>query len=98
MTPQDMTAWRARLGISREAAAEMLGLSYATIGAMEKGERRVRRTTELACRWLEHDAATTPPSAPAATACAHSTRLDALEAALERVLADIQSLRDAQKA
>jgi transcriptional regulator with XRE-family HTH domain len=59
MTPDQFKAWRAHLGLSQQAAAEMLGLSKGSIELYERGTRRddnrpvvIPRTVELACAAL----------------------------------------------
>ena len=56
MTPADLAAWRASLGLSQRAAAAALGVTLATYQALERGrawgtERPllIDRRTALAC-------------------------------------------------
>jgi len=53
MTRKDLKAWRARLGITQEAAAELIGVSLDTIRRMEQGRSSIGHPLELACRYIE---------------------------------------------
>jgi predicted transcriptional regulator len=57
MTPAQMRAWRARLRVSRAAAAVLLGMSERALANYEGGERRIPRVVELACERVELGAA-----------------------------------------
>ena len=50
MTPADLRAWQAHMGLTQLAAAQALGVSLATYKRWLVGE--VPRTTELACAAL----------------------------------------------
>ena len=60
MTPSHFKHWRKAQGLSRQAAAEALGLSFETIRLYETGYRRdsdrtpvqIPRTVSLACAAL----------------------------------------------
>jgi len=61
MTPADLRAWRAQMGISsQDKAAELLGMSPSNYKDLESGQRRTTgkvieqldRRTELACAAL----------------------------------------------
>jgi transcriptional regulator with XRE-family HTH domain len=54
MTPNDLTAWRQRLRLTKAQAADALGLSYSAYRYYEAGERdgkpvEIPRTVALAC-------------------------------------------------
>ena len=53
MRPEDLREWRARLELTRRAAAAQLGLCERTLAYYEAGERPVPLVVELACRYLE---------------------------------------------
>lgn len=60
MTPDDLRAWRKRLGLSQVQAATALGLSVSRIIDYERGTTRGRenaapipRVVELACAAIE---------------------------------------------
>jgi hypothetical protein len=61
MTPQDMIAFRARMGWSRDELARRLDISSSRLIDYEVGQTRTKpprpapipRTVELAVRWLE---------------------------------------------
>lgn len=61
MTPLDLRAWQARMGLTQAAAAQSLGVSKATYCEWLAGKSRTRgnpitiaRQTALACAALEH--------------------------------------------
>jgi DNA-binding XRE family transcriptional regulator len=47
-------AWRQRLGLSKVAAAEALGLHHNTIARYESGELEIPRSVALACSAISH--------------------------------------------
>ena len=49
MTPAQFTEWRGRLGLSKVAAAETLGLSRNMPQKYEAGEAEIPRYVALAC-------------------------------------------------
>lgn len=56
MTPEQFREWRKRLGLTREEAAEQLGISPSTVKAYELGRTRpqgepleIPKTVRLAC-------------------------------------------------
>jgi transcriptional regulator with XRE-family HTH domain len=53
MTPDALTAWRARCGLSQRAAADALGLSVRALRYYEAGERFIPRPVALACAAVE---------------------------------------------
>lgn len=53
MTPDDFRAWRARLGLSQVGASVALGVTSRSVEKWEAGEAPIRRTVELATRYLE---------------------------------------------
>lgn len=59
MLPKDLKAWRVRMGLTQEGAAEELGVSVTTMELYERGIRRdsdqpvtIPRSVELACAAL----------------------------------------------
>ena len=53
MTPLDLRAWRKRLGITRAAAAQLLGMSARGLAHYEDGDRPIPHVVDLACESLE---------------------------------------------
>jgi len=57
MTPTDLKAWRAKLALTQDAAAEKLGMSASNYKDLESGKRRssgkiievIDKRTQLAC-------------------------------------------------
>lgn len=47
MTPEALKAWRKRLGLSQQAAADALGVSLRMYAYYEKGRREDGRTVEI---------------------------------------------------
>jgi len=54
MTAADIRAWRARLGMSQQAAADALGVHQNSIRAWEQGKQPIDRRTALACAAVYH--------------------------------------------
>jgi transcriptional regulator with XRE-family HTH domain len=54
--PEDMRAWRRRLGLTQTQAGTALGLTLRAIQHYEGGSRSIPRVVELACWALEHGA------------------------------------------
>jgi hypothetical protein len=54
--PEDMRAWRRRLGLTQTKAGEALDLTLREIQHYEGGTCTIPRSTELACWALEHGA------------------------------------------
>jgi DNA-binding transcriptional regulator YiaG len=54
VTPQSLTAWRQRLGLTKVAAAEALGCSRDALLKWEQGEHPVPRYIALACAAIAH--------------------------------------------
>lgn len=54
--PEDMRAWRRRLGLTQTKAGEALGLTLRAIQHCEAATRPIPRAIELACWALEHGA------------------------------------------
>lgn len=52
MTPADLRAWQARMGMSQRSAAEALGITHATYSAMVLGKSGINLRTALACAAL----------------------------------------------
>ncbi len=55
-----LRAWRERLGVTRAAAASLLGLSVRCLAHYEAGDRPVPRVVELACERVEWGRALDP--------------------------------------
>lgn len=55
MTGAELRELRLRLGLSQEALARALGKRRLAIVEAERREE-ISKETELACRWLEHQA------------------------------------------
>ncbi|MBY6265103.1 XRE family transcriptional regulator [Azospirillum sp. 412522] len=55
-TPEDLKAWRGRMGMTQAAAADVLGISRRSYIDREKPEARISRETVLACLYLEQQA------------------------------------------
>jgi|SRR6516162_4632835 transcriptional regulator with XRE-family HTH domain len=79
MSPHELTAFRRRMGWSRDALARQLDISASRLADFEKGSSRGRnaqpapipKMLEFACRWLEHRQANQhPPLTPAERAAA----------------------------
>jgi len=51
--PEAILAWRQRLGLSRRAAADAIGVSTRSVHLWETGERPVSKTVLLACAAVE---------------------------------------------
>jgi hypothetical protein len=67
MTPSGFSAWRRRLGWTREDAAAQLLISASTVKAYELGQRPVTARIQAAAARLERDGAgSLPPSVPGA--------------------------------
>ena len=49
MTIYEFTEWRYRLGLSREAAAELLGVHRVALANWELGKPPIEKQTQLAC-------------------------------------------------
>ncbi len=61
MTHEDFKNWRKKMGLTQQQAADVLGLSKATIENYDKGVRRedgrpvvIPRVVALACAAIEH--------------------------------------------
>lgn len=52
--PEDMRAWRDRLGLTQTQAGKALGLTLRAIQHYEGGSRKIPRVIELACWAIEH--------------------------------------------
>lgn len=52
MTPDDLRAWQAHMGLSQRAAAEALGITQANYSAMVLGKSGIDLRTALACAAL----------------------------------------------
>lgn len=52
MTPDQLRAWRKRLGLKQREAAEALGVHRNTYMHWEQGSPRIPKTAELACAAL----------------------------------------------
>lgn len=52
MTPTDLRNWRQGLGFSQPRAADLLGRSPRSYQALEQGEAKITRETDLACAAL----------------------------------------------
>jgi hypothetical protein len=55
MTPADMQAWQAGLGISNREAAELLGIAQSTWNAYKAGSATPATAVQIACRALAQD-------------------------------------------
>lgn len=53
MTPQEFRAWRDRLNLTQQAAADALGTTKRAVQMWEAGDRPILRTVQLATRCLE---------------------------------------------
>lgn len=53
MISDDFKAWRRRLGITQQAAADALGTTRRAIVMWEAGDRPISRTLALACAAVE---------------------------------------------
>jgi transcriptional regulator with XRE-family HTH domain len=60
--PEDIRAWRQRLGLTQTQAGDELGVTLRAIQHYEGGTRPIPRVVELACWVLEHG----PPGIAAA--------------------------------
>lgn len=49
MTPASLKAWRKRLGLSQQEAADTLGLSIRAVQNYESGLREIPKPVALAC-------------------------------------------------
>lgn len=63
MTRDELIDARRRLGYTQQALGDALGVTRRHIGAMERDEKPITRTTDLAIRYLltEHRGAATSP-------------------------------------
>ena len=52
MTPNDLSAWQAHMGLSQRAAAQALGITQGTYSAMVLGKTGIDLRTALACAAL----------------------------------------------
>ncbi len=52
-TVEDLRAWRERLGITQQQAANALGITRRGYVKREGGKAPIDREAELACRYLE---------------------------------------------
>lgn len=52
MTPADLRAWQASVGLSQRAAAQTLGVTHAAYSAWVLGKTPIDRRTALACAAL----------------------------------------------
>lgn len=52
MTGKQLTLARNLLGLNQTQLGERLGMNVSSINKMERGERRIRRATELAVKFL----------------------------------------------
>jgi transcriptional regulator with XRE-family HTH domain len=52
--PEDMKAWRLRLGLTQAQAGEALGVTLRAIQHYEGGTRPIPRVVELACWAVQH--------------------------------------------
>ncbi len=52
MTGQELRRLRRRLGLSQSKLAEAIGMQKNSVARMERGERPIMKTTELAVRYL----------------------------------------------
>ena len=52
MTPDDLRAWRAHMGLSQQAASELLDVRKATVTDWEGGKHAPSRSVALACTAL----------------------------------------------
>lgn len=82
------TEWRSRMGFSQRQAGNALGVSPATVNAIEKGTRLPGLTIELACEALEKRQGA-PMAAPSP---------DAIEARLNAMANVMRTLNDNQLA
>jgi DNA-binding transcriptional regulator YiaG len=53
MTPDELKAWRKRLGLTQKKAAEALGVNLATLAKWETGRLPISKVVALACRAVE---------------------------------------------
>lgn len=53
LTPKQLQSWRDRLGFSKYEAAYLLGVSFRSYAAYEKGETAVSKALALACWSIE---------------------------------------------
>src|ERR1700686_1794631 len=67
MTSAEFRSWRERLGLSQQAAADVLGISKGSIELYERGSRRddnrpvdIPTTAALSCRYLAQQARLRP--------------------------------------
>ena len=54
MSAESFKTWRARLGLSQQAAAEALGISKRMLIYYEQGQHAIPRTVALACAALAY--------------------------------------------
>ena len=52
MTPDDLRAWQAHMGLTQRAAAEALGITHAAYSSMVLGKSGIDLRTALACAAL----------------------------------------------
>ena len=57
MTAHDLNQWRERLGLTRQQAADAIGISLRMFDYYASGEYPVPRTVELAIRQIEAERA-----------------------------------------
>jgi transcriptional regulator with XRE-family HTH domain len=60
MTPEQLEAFRARLGWTRRQLGRELGISQDRLRRLMDGKVAIPRSIELACRWLSGNATITP--------------------------------------
>jgi transcriptional regulator with XRE-family HTH domain len=53
MTADDFRAWRERMGLTQQAAAEKLGLALRTVQGYEASQEELSVLVKLACERLE---------------------------------------------
>ena len=49
MTPEDFKAWRERLDMTQQEAADAIGVTKRSVQMWEAGDRPIGRTVALAC-------------------------------------------------
>ena len=62
MTPGEFKAWRTRLGLKQNKAAEMLGLHRRSIHDYEGAKREIPKAISLACAAIAMGITEYPPS------------------------------------
>lgn len=58
MTPDQLKAWRVRLGLTQAEGARQLGFHSNHFALMERGERKIRPIVEIACKQIEAEKST----------------------------------------